>query len=74
MLQLRGELKDLIRNLRNVQKAISRLKAAGADDSVIRIVMILMGYGNVAPEELLAASTPKDVAEIISRAGKRLDN
>jgi hypothetical protein len=74
MLQIKGELKDLVLILRNVQEAIRRLKAAGADDSVICIVMTLMGFGNVTTEELLAASTPEEIARMIRLLSKRSQN
>jgi hypothetical protein len=74
MLQIKGELNDLVFMLRNVQEAIRRLKAAGAGESVIRIVMTLMGFGNVTAEELLATSTPGEIARMIRRLSKRSEN
>jgi hypothetical protein len=74
MLEIKGELKDLVVVLRNVQEAIRRLKAAGADDSVICVVMTLMGFGNVTAEELLATSTPEEIARIIRILSKRSEN
>jgi hypothetical protein len=74
MLQVKAELADLVLILRNVQEAIRRLKAAGADDSVIRVIMILMGFGNVTAEELLATTTPGEIARIIRILSRRSDN
>ena len=74
MLQIKGELKDLVLILNNVQEAVRRLKAAGASDSVICIVMTLMGFGNVTTEELLATSTPGEIAKVIRKLGKRCEN
>jgi hypothetical protein len=74
MLQIKGELRDLVFILRNVQEAIRRLKAAGAHDSVICIVMTLMGFGNVTAEELLATSTPEEIATMIRILSKRSEN
>jgi hypothetical protein len=67
---LQTELKDLLSILRNVQGAIRRLKAARADDSVIRTVMALMGFGNITAEELLATSTPCEIARMIQLLSK----
>lgn len=72
--QVKGELKDLVLVLRNVQEAIGRLKAAGADDSVIRIVMTLMGFGHVTAAELLRTSTPREIARMIRKLSKRSEN
>jgi hypothetical protein len=74
LLQIKGELKDLVLILHNVQEAIIRLKAAGADDSVISIVMILMGFGNVTAEDLLATATPGEIARMIRILSKRSEN
>lgn len=73
-LQLKGELKDLVLIVRNVQEAIRRLKEAGADDSVICTVMMLMGFGSVKAEELLATSTPEEIARVIRKLSKRPQN
>lgn len=73
-LQLKGELKDVVLIVRNVQEAIRRLKEAGADDSVICTVMMLMGFGNITAQELLATSTPEEVARVIRKLSKRSEN
>jgi hypothetical protein len=74
MPQIKRELKDLVLMVRNVQEAIRRLKAAGADDSVICPVLMLMGFGNVRADELLAASTPGEVARILQKLSKQSQN
>jgi hypothetical protein len=74
MLQVKAELADLVLILRNVQEAIRRLKAAGADDSIISVIMTLMGFGNVTAEELLATATPGEIARMIQILSKRSDN
>lgn len=73
-LQAKVELKDLVLIVRNVQEAIIGLKAAGADDCVICIVMTLMGFGNVRAEELVAASTPMEIARIVCLLSERSQN
>lgn len=73
-LQVKGELRDVVFVLRNVQEAVRRLKAAGADDSVICTVMTLMGFENVTSEELLATNAPGEIATMIRKLSKRSQN
>lgn len=72
--QIKQELKDLVLMVRNIQEAILRLKAAGADDSVICTVLVLMGFGNIRADELLATSTPREIARILQKLSKRSEN
>jgi hypothetical protein len=74
MPQIKRELKDLVIMVRNVQEAIRRLKAAGAEDYIICTVLTLMGFGNVRADELLATSTPREIARIMQKLSKRFEN
>jgi len=43
-------------------------------NTVVHIVMTLMGFGNVTAEELLATSTPAEIARMIRILSKRTQN
>jgi hypothetical protein len=45
MLECRGELKTLIKGVHQAQRDLAELRAIGADESTIRRVMVLMGFG-----------------------------
>jgi len=74
MFKIKRELNDLVLILWNVQEAIRNLKAAGANDRILCVVMTLMGFENVTTEELLATSTPMEIARIIRTLSNRSKN
>jgi hypothetical protein len=69
LLQLRGELKSRVKHLRRAQSDLKKLREIGADESALLKVMGFMGFGNVTPNEFLAAETAQDIAMLMGKLG-----
>jgi len=67
MLECRGELKTLIKSVHQAQRDLAELRAIGADESTIRRVMVLMGFGGVGPDEFLAVRNGNQIAQLVSK-------
>jgi hypothetical protein len=70
MIEFRGELKTLVKGIRQAQCDLAELRAIGADESSIRRVMVLMGFGGVSPDEFLAVTTGEQIAQLVSKVGR----
>ena len=62
-------MRNRVETLRRAQSDLKELRRIGVDESAIRGVMSMMGFGNVNPEELLAAGTLEEVKRLIARVG-----
>ncbi len=74
MLQVKTGLKRVAKNLRHAQSDIKKLRGIGADEPAIRRVMMLMGFVNVTPDEILEASTAEDLRRLIIKIGRPESN
>lgn len=74
IMELKRESKGLIKDLRRVQLDLAELRAIGADETSIRQVMVLMGFGSVTPDDFLSASTAEGLGRLVSKvSGARLN-
>ena len=59
-----------IKVLRKAQSDLKKLKAIGVDESAIRRVMLLVGFGDITPDEFLTAADLRRLAIKIGRPGQ----
>jgi hypothetical protein len=65
--QLKGELAQAIKTIRQVQADLNELKARGADETEIRKVMVAQGFAAVTMAEFMAVGTVEDMARLITK-------
>ena len=73
MVERTKQLRNRVETLRRAQSDLKELRRIGVDESAIRGVMSMMGFGNVNPEELLPAGTLEEVERLIARVGLELN-
>ena len=72
--QLKVELKFWVRDFREAQMDLKKLRAIGAKEDDIRNVMHLMGFGGVSPDEFLEARTAEDIGSIMAKLNRGPEN
>ena len=69
MRTIRAEAEPLVLHFRRAQSVLKHLRAIGAAEPDIRRVMLLMGFGDVTPDEFLAARTEPEIARLLTKVG-----